>query len=120
MACATGDDRFPPCSWPILQPRASRPIYEAMVFFTHPTLGSEDRLSVSGRYEPDGYGLVLDFPDGRQLIHHFFSQPDLYCGTAIPQSDLIDDGWELAEPPGHQSSLGLPSQGRHGPHDTEM
>lgn len=91
-----------------------------MVFFTHPTLDAEDRLSVSAGYEPDGYCLVLDFPDGRQLIHRFFSQPDLYRGTAILQSNLLDDGWQLAEPTGHRSSLGLPRQRRHDPHDTEM
>ena len=95
-------------------------MYEAMVFFAHPTLDAEDRLSVSADYEPDGYRLVLDFPDGRQLIHRFFSQPDLYRGTAILQSDLVDDGWQLAEPPGQRSTLGLPNQRRHDPQDTEM
>ena len=120
MAFARSHDRFPPCSGPILQTGTRRPIYEAMVFFTHPTLDSEDLLSVSTGYEPDGYRLVLDFPDGRQLIHLFFSQPDLYRGTAILQSDLVDDGWQLAEPPGHRSTLGLPSQRRPDPHDTEM
>jgi hypothetical protein len=91
-----------------------------MVLFTHPTLDSEDRLSVSAGYEPDGYRLVVDFPDGRQLIHRFFNQPDLFRGTATLQSDLLDDGWQLAEAPRHRSGLGLSSRRRHYPRNTGL
>ncbi len=109
-------DRLRPRERP-LQSRTNRPIDQSVVLFTHPTLGSDDHLSVSAGYEPDGYRLVVDFPDGRQLVHRFFSRPDLYRGTARLQSELLDDGWQLAEP-GHRSSPDLPSR-RHDPRITE-
>ena len=91
-----------------------------MVLFTHPSLDAQDRLSVSAGYEPDGYRLVVHFPDGRRLIHRYFSQPDLYRGSAKLQSELLEDGWRLAEAPGHRSGLGLSARRRHYPRSTRL
>ncbi len=90
-----------------------------MVFFTHSTLSASERLSVSSDYDPDGYRLVVDFPDGRQLIHRFFTQPELYRGTAKLQADLIGDGWRVvpgSDPKPHSRV----TRGRHFPRNTRL
>ena len=91
-----------------------------MVHFTHPTLDSSDRLAVSAGFEPDGYRLVVDFPDGRQLIHRFFSQPELYRGTVKLQANLLGDGWQPASAPVPRPGTSHATRSRHFPRSTRL
>ena len=70
-----------------------------MVQFSNPRLGPRQRLTVWTAPSPDGYRLIVSYPDGLRRIHYFADHSALYNGTVEIQATLTKDGWEPVRPP---------------------